>query len=138
MAKFRNNVAQQFGIVPIFASGCVAFTKEAEALVPGIETAAVKRGLMEGSGDECDFTAYEKRNWAAIHKSPAVSRQLIREGAFRALTRFKNAPETFKPTMISAPFTRTYTCRSKDGKPGYVNTVSHPTSFIDMMNISSR
>jgi len=131
-------VYQQFGLVPIFASGCAAFAKEAEKLAPGIETVAVKQGLMEGSGDECDFDAYEKRNWAAIHKSPEMARKLIREGAERALRRFKEAPETFKPTKISAPFTRIYTCRGRDGKPGYVNTVTHPESFSAMMNISSR
>ena len=38
-------MGQLFHITPIFASGCVAFTKEAEALVPGIETVAVKEGV---------------------------------------------------------------------------------------------
>lgn len=131
-------VAQQFGIVPIFASGCVAFTKEAEELVPGIETVAVKRGLMEGSGDECTFEQYEFRNWAAIHKHPEVARKLIRDGAYRALMRYNEHPETFQPTKISAPFTRTYICREQNGKPGYTNTVTHPTDFNAMMNLSSR
>jgi len=131
-------VCQQFGMVPIFASGCVAFTKEAEALAPGIETVAVKQGLMEGTGVECDYDAYRSRNHAAIHKSPEVARKLIREGAERALRRFIEHPETFNPTKISPPYTRTYVCRPKDGKPGFTNTVTHPTNFSAMMNISSR
>ena len=130
--------AQQFGVVPIFASGCVAFTKEAQALVPGIETVAVKRGLMEGSGDECDYNQYEHRNWAAIHKHPEVARKLIRDGAYSALLRFRANPTSFVPTELSAPYTRTYVLRPRGDQPGSSNTVSHPTDFVAMMNSTSR
>ena len=41
--------AAQLGIRTIFASGDLALTKEAQALVPGIETVAVKRGTTPGA-----------------------------------------------------------------------------------------
>ncbi len=128
-------LAQQYGVAPIFASGCEAFTKEAQDLVPGIETVAVKRGLMEGSGDECNVREYEVRNWAAIHKHPEVARRLIREGAERALRRWLDAPETFRPTRISPPFTMTYRSRDTDEKAAYEKTVTHPSDLAAMMNI---
>jgi len=128
-------LCQQYGVAPIFASGCLAFTKEAEALVPGIETVAVKRGLMEGSGDECDFAAYERRNWAAIHKSPETARKLIRASAEKALRRWLSSPETFCPTKISPPFTMTTRYRPSGGNAAYERTVSHPTDLAAMMNM---
>ena len=97
--------AQPYGIVPIFASGCLAFTKEAQALVPGIETVAVKEGVQDGSGDECNTEEYEKRNWGAIHLHPIKARELIRAGAEKALRRFQEDPTSFRPTKISPPYT---------------------------------
>ncbi|MBQ8267740.1 MAG: M55 family metallopeptidase, partial [Clostridia bacterium] len=113
-------MGQLFGIVPIFASGCVAFTKEAEALASGIETVAVKEGVMHGSGDECDIKAYEKRNWGAVHLQPQKARELIREGAYRALKRYIEAPASFKPVHISAPYSKRIVFREVNGKTNYV------------------
>jgi len=45
--------AQELGIVPIFGSGDLAFTEEARALYPGIETVAVKIGTTPGAGESC-------------------------------------------------------------------------------------
>ena len=127
-------LCQQYGVVPIFATGCLAFTKEVETLVRGIETVAVKRGLMEGSGNECNAEAYEKRNWAAIHKHPEVARQMIREGAYRALTRYLAQPQSFQPVKISPPYTMTYVMRESGGKPGGSYTTEHPTDLAAAMN----
>ena len=73
--------ASQLGVRTIFGSGDLAFTKEAQSLVPGIETVAVKRGTTQGRGDECDRDAYGKRNLAAIHFQPVRARQMICAGA---------------------------------------------------------
>ena len=109
-------LAGQYGITPIFASGCLAFTKEAEALVPGIETVAVKEGVMPGSGDECGNEVYEKRNWGAVHLQPQKARELIREGAYNAMMRYKENPKSFKPTKVSAPFSKKIVYRQAMGK----------------------
>ncbi len=112
-------LAGQYGIVPIFASGCRAFTKEAESLVPGIGTVAVKEGVTPGAGNECTTEEYEKRNWGAIHLHPKRSRELIREGAYEALKRFKENPDSFKPNVITAPFDKRIIFRGTDGNSSY-------------------
>jgi len=129
-------VAAQYGTVPIFASGCKAFAKEAQQLVPGIETVIVKEGLMEGTGDECDRDAYELRNWAAIHKHPEAARKLIREGAENALRRFIEKPESFTLARLSPPYSMTYYYRAHDGKEPWEKTFTHPTDLNAMMNHS--
>ena len=79
--------ASQMGIRTIFASGDRALALEAEALVSGIETVAVKRGVVPGTGDELDADGYLARNEAAVHLHPERARRLIRKGARRALER---------------------------------------------------
>ncbi len=128
--------AQQYGVAPVFASGCEAFCREAEALVPGIGTVAVKRGLMTGTGDECDCEAYEARNWSAIHKHPETARRLIREGAEKALRRYCQDPASFRPTRISAPYTLKYVYRPTREQAGYTKEVSHPTDLNALLNMA--
>ncbi len=111
-------LAGQYGVTPIFASGCLAFTKEARALVPGIETVAVKEGITPGSGAECSAKAYEYRNWGAIHLQPQKARELISEGACRALRRFCSAPESFRPPKILPPFSKIEIYRGECGNGG--------------------
>jgi len=127
-------VGQLFGITPIFASGCVAFTKEAEALVPGIETVAVKEGVMAGSGDDCNEDVYEKRNWGAVHLHPEQARKLIRDGAYRALKRYMEDPASFKPTQISAPYSKRAVYRNANGKTRFVVEQEGYDSLIDLLN----
>ena len=108
---------QVYGVTPIFASGCLAFTKEARHFVPGIETVAVKEGVKSGTGNECTAEQYEKRNWGAIHLHPLKARELIREGAEKALRRFKEDPGSFQPMKIEPPYTYCVTFRpDKDHK----------------------
>ena len=87
-------LANIYGVTPIFASGCLAFTKEAEALVPGIETVAVKEGVQPGTGNECTEDEYRLRNGGAIHLHPEVARKLIREGAEAGIKVFVLHPST--------------------------------------------
>ncbi|MBQ5973517.1 MAG: M55 family metallopeptidase [Oscillospiraceae bacterium] len=103
-----------FGAVPIFASGCLSFTREAEALVPGIETVAVKEGVRSGSGDACGAAEYERRNAGAIHLSPGAARERIRLGAARALTRYRTDPDQFRPARLAPPYSKRI--RYRDGR----------------------
>jgi D-amino peptidase len=126
--------ASELGIRTIFGAGDLAFTKEAEALVPGIETVWVKRGLSPGRGDELDEAAYRVKNRGAIHRSVGLARRLIREGAARALTRAASEPFGILP--LSPPFERLARFRPSAERPYHtVARETHPTSVIAAMNL---
>ncbi len=126
--------ASQLGIPAIFAAGEKAFAREAEALVPGIETAWGKRGLTAGRGDECSVEEYTSRNTSAIHKAPQLSRDLIRQGAAHALRRVRD--ESFGLCDFNPPFEKTVILRQTDSDPRTYSKVTHPTDVIELMNRS--
>jgi D-amino peptidase len=123
----------EFGIIPIFASGDYAFTKEAKDLVPGIETVYVKRGTTPGKGDECTEKQYGLRNSGAIHFHPTKARAMIEEGAKNALKRFIKEPESFKPTKLKPPYKGIYQYRPTEDKEGYKTYAEHKSSVAKMM-----
>jgi D-amino peptidase len=125
--------ASQLGVRTIFGSGDLAFTKEAQALVPGIETVAVKRGTRPGRGDECDAETYGKRNLAAIHNQPERARQLIRAGAERAIRRAKE-DKGFGLVPLKPPLERVTILRKQGDQPKRIGRSSHPSDVIALMN----
>jgi D-aminopeptidase len=125
--------AGQLGVRTIFGSGDLAFTIEAAALVPGIETVAVKRGTIAGRGDECDADAYARRNLAAIHDQPVRARNRIRDGARRAIERAGTEPG-LGVVRLARPFERVTTLRSRAGQPRRVGRATHPDDVIALMN----
>jgi D-aminopeptidase len=125
--------ASQLGIPTIFGAGDLAFTKEAQALVPGIETVSVKRGNRPGRGDECSADAYGKRNLGAIHKSPRRVRELIREGAARAVQRAKT--ESFGLIEVKPPFERVAIFRHTETSPRLYCRETHPTDVCELLNL---
>ena len=125
--------ATQLGVRVIFGSGDLAFTKEAQALVPGIGTVAVKRGTTPGRGDECDSDAYARRNLAAIHYQPDRVRQMIREAAERALRR-ANTNAGFGTLALKPPFERVIILRRQGDQPKRIGRSSHPSDGIALMN----
>jgi len=127
-------LANLYGTATIFASGCLAFTKEAAALVEGIETVAVKEGVQPGTGAECTEDEYRVRNGGAIHLHPEVARKLIREGAQRALRRYIENPESFVPTTVSPPYTGTIIFREYQGQKNYKRTLFKFNSLVDLLN----
>jgi D-amino peptidase len=128
--------ASELGIRAIFGAGDLAFTKEAEAFVPGIETVWVKRGLSPGSGDELDEDAYRTKNRGAIHRSVVQARRLIRAGAVRALRRAE--AEAFGIVPLKPPFERVARFRPHKDRPyPTVSRETHPTSVIGAMNLPS-
>lgn len=127
-------MAQQYGITPIFASGCVAFTKEAAALVQGIETVAVKEGVQSGTGAECTPDGYEKRNWGAIHMQPEAARKAIRIGAEKALRRYIANPESFVPTRIAPPYSKQVIYRELHGQVHYTQKLVGYHDLAAMLN----
>ena len=118
----------------IFASGDLAFTKEAESFCPGIVTAAVKRGTAEGGGEECTREEYAVRNLGAIHLHPNAARRMIRERAKTAVSRFIENRGGFGVPEISAPFKREVYIRGGEGKTPYKAVSEHPSDYVAMMN----
>lgn len=125
--------AIEFGITPILATGDLAFTKEANELIPGIETVSVKRGLTPGTGDECSTDEYRLRNSAAIHYHPKKACEMIREGAKRALKRFLKDPESFKVPKLDPPYKGIYYYRPQDEREAHIMYAEHDTSVSKMM-----
>ena len=122
------------GVRTIFACGDEALTKEAAALLPGVETVSVKRGLVSGSGDEYDTEGYRNRNLAAVHLHPEKARELIRAGAERALRRLASKRDSFPLLRIDPPFRREVSYRPNGTTPAYRAVAEHATDFIAMMN----
>jgi len=125
--------ASQVGVRAIFAAGEEAFAREAEQLVPGIETVSGKRGLKPGRGDECTTEQYRKRNGAAIHTNPVRVREAIREGAERAVRRAM--AEDFGIIPLTHPFRRVLTLRAGEDQPRSYAIDEHPNDVCALMNM---
>ena len=92
--------ASYFGVPTIFLSGDQAAADEAKALVPNIETAAVKAGLRRGAAAGLSGDENRLYNGAAIHLHPTKARQLIKEGTRRALAKRSE----IKPFWLEPPY----------------------------------
>ena len=121
------------GIPVIFAAGDRAFAKEAEALCPGVVTAASKRGVKPGSGDECTEEAYQARNQSAIHAHPDTARALIKDKAREALEKYKADKSSFKMPQISAPYRREICYRASGRRPAVKTYAEHPNDYFGML-----
>lgn len=119
------------GVRSIFAAGEQALADEARALVPGIETVAVKRGLKPGRGDECTEDEYRRRNGSAVHQHPVRARELIRAGTECAVRRA--AEEDFGIIPLQPPFRRTVVLRATEDQPVRYDTAEHPDDLCALM-----
>jgi len=126
--------ASELGVRTVFGSGDRAFCAEAQALVPGIETAEVKRGTTPGHGDELVRSQYIRQNRSAIHLHPERARARIREGAERAVRRA--AKRDFGLVPLRPPFERVGVFRADGEQPRRRSVETHPTSVIALMNMS--
>jgi D-amino peptidase len=126
--------AGELGIPAIFGSGDEAFTKEAKALLPGIETVSVKTGTTPGRGDDLTTQAYLKQNSAAIHLPPAKARELINEGAYQAVRQIKKNPSD-KIIALKPPFERIAIFRADGTTPKSRSRGSHPKSVTALLNL---
>ncbi|MBN1675950.1 MAG: M55 family metallopeptidase [Kiritimatiellae bacterium] len=126
--------ANEYGARAIFAAGEQALAEEAQALVPGIETAAVKRGTVPGRGDECTFEQYRKHPLGALHLHPQKARALIRAGAKKAVERA--GTEDFGIVRIEPPYTRICVFRGTDENPQRTFTLQkHDSSIVDLLRM---
>ncbi len=126
--------ASELGVRTIFGSGDEAFAKEAQALVPGIETVAVKRGIRSGTGEDLNVEEYTRFIAPAIHIHPVRARERIRAGAARAVQRARE--EDFGIIPLTPPFERVTKFRPSEERPQKtISKVAHPTSLIAAMNL---
>jgi D-amino peptidase len=124
--------ASELGVRTIFAAGEQALAEEAQALFPGIETVAVKRGTAPGRGDECTFEQYRKHPLGAIHLHPQKARQLIRQGAHRAVERA--ASEDFGLVLLDPPYERVTVFRGTDENPQCTYSIQrHESSIVELL-----
>ena len=127
--------AAELGIPTIFGSGDQAFCQEAQDLMPGIITVAVKRGVQSDDGGELDAQAYGRHNAGAIHLHPEVARASIEDRARAAAIRFRDAPGRLPVNPLEPPFERVTRFRPKaPGEPKTVDRATHATSFLALMN----
>lgn len=105
--------AEYFGVPTIFVAGDQACADEAKTLIPNVETAVVKWGVKNGSGQELSAEEYTIFNNGAIHLAPEAAREVIREGAFRAVER-RGEIERFR---LQPPFERITIFRHTETQP---------------------
>jgi len=121
--------AAYYGVPTVTVTGDLAVTLEAKALVPEIETAAVKEGLKRGPATGLTAEENERHNGAAVHLSPEVARARIREAARRGLAR-KDEISRF---WLEPPYEMVTVYRPAQGRSG--RTVrSTGMDLIDLLN----
>lgn len=127
--------AAELGVRSIFFSGDQAGCDEAAALIPGIETVAVKVGMNPHRGLELIADQAERAYTSARHLSPKIARERIRKKAGQALRRAREDASMGRLILPPSPYTFTLRCRNDEkGKPGKVYVRSHPESLIGAMN----
>jgi D-amino peptidase len=108
--------AAYFGVPTVLVTGDLAAAEEARALVPNIETAAVKEGLKRGPATGLTAAQNEAHNGAAIHIHPHKARELIRQEACKAVERRAE----IKPFWLEPPYERFVTIRKTEETPARV------------------
>ncbi|NLD42385.1 MAG: M55 family metallopeptidase [Chloroflexi bacterium] len=127
--------AGELGIPAIFGCGDEAFCQEAKALVPAIETVAVKRGITPGGGEGLDTAAYGRRNLSAVHLHPVAARRAILQGARRALARLHAEGAERFILRLAPPYQRVTRFRPDEpDQPQTVDTATHPDSVAGVLN----
>ena len=128
--------ATELDIPAIFFSGDSAGCVEAQYLTSGIETVSVKRGTTAGTGNELDTEQYMRRNLGAIHRHPEKARELIREGAERAIHNMRTyGRRPIVQSRLQAPYQRVATFRAEGDRAKTVSSESHSTSIASLMNM---
>ena len=106
-------LGEYFGVPTIYVSGDQACADEAKNLIPNIETSVVKWGVKRGSAAGLSKEEALQFNNGAIHLSPEVARETIREGAKRAVQR-RHEIGRFQ---LQPPFERITTFRHTHTEP---------------------
>ena len=128
--------ARELGVPMILACGEAALAGEAAELTPGVVTVSVKWGLLPDGLEHLDAEAYEGAKTGGLHVAPRRARSLIREGARQAARRLQAEPASFRWPEIRPPYVGEAWYRHQDRKPAYQTRAEHPSSLIDLLNLS--
>lgn len=101
------------GVPTVLVTGDAACAAEARALVPAVETVAVKEGVRRGSAAGLPAAENQRFNQAAIHLHPRRAGELIRAAAERALRRRREIPCLTLP----GPYELVSVLRPVEGQP---------------------
>lgn len=124
--------AAMFGVAPIFAAGDRALTLEAQRLLPGIQTVAVKTGVNCGGSEHLSTDEYRRAFAGARHRSRRAVLQDLLQGAAQALTRFRAKPDSFYRWQAPDRFRRTLKLRHASGRPEVLE--SEYPDLLSLMN----
>ncbi len=130
--------AMELGVPTILACGEKALAEEAKDLTPGVVTVAVKTGLLPDDGHRnCTTEEYEEAKLSAEHYSPARACEMIEQGALEAINKLKKSPKSFFYPELSPPYKKVieYRAYPTRNKPAHINSVEHPDSIIELLNI---
>jgi D-aminopeptidase len=127
--------AMELGVPTILACGEKAFAAEAQALAPGVLTAAVKRGLLPDGLDHLDTDAYKNAKLSAIHLAPKHACALIRKAAIDAAHKLQKDPSSFRYPKMSPPYVRTARFRKFGDRPAWSARDEHPSSITELMDM---
>ncbi len=128
--------AMELGVPTILACGEQALVEEAEALTPGVVTAAVKRGVLPDGLEDLSAAGYYKSKLSAVHVAPKRSRQMIREAAKAAAEKLEADPSAFSYPELTPPYVRTAKFRRKDDSPPWSARDEHPDGIAALLNMS--
>ncbi len=120
--------AGYFNAPLILVAGDQAACEEARAIVPNIETAAVKYGVRRGSSAGLTRDENQVFNAVAMHLHPDESRARIREHAFRAVRR---TPE-IAPYRVEGPYRLVMRTRQRQEK-GPETVVVKAADYLDLL-----
>lgn len=118
-----------FGVPMVMVAGDRACCEEAHALVPSIETAAVKEGMRRGAATDLTPGQNERHNGAAIHLHPERARALIREAARRGLERRSVIPRFW----LEPPYELVQVMRPTEEQPARIARV-RGDDLIEVLN----
>ncbi len=111
--------AAYFGVPTVTVTGDLAVCEEAKALVPEIETAAVKVGLKRGPATGMAAEEARDYNGAATHLSLEAARARVKEAAKRGIER----RAAIKPFWLEPPYEMVTVLRPTAGQSGRTITV---------------
>jgi D-amino peptidase len=117
-----------FGVPTVFLAGDQACCEEVRRLIPSIETVAVKAGDKRGSASGLSLEENRLFNSAAIHLAPTHARELIRDGARRALLRRHEIPKFW----VEPPYEWTMTLRPEADSPA-LRAVANHSDFMALL-----
>ncbi|MFO7637120.1 MAG: M55 family metallopeptidase [Clostridia bacterium] len=126
--------ACMMGVTPVFASGDEALCREAMALLPGMETVAVKKGREPGTGEQWSHEEYDRANDSALHLAPSKARRLIEEGSQKALERWKAHKDSFSMLKMDPPYVKKVWFRASGNAPAYSIKATSLDHIWDVIN----